>query len=162
MDELLEALSEERDIYEQLAPISERKTKVLIKEDLEELKKITDEEQLLVDKVSIIDRKREKVIKNISVVLNKDPKELDLATLGTILCKQPEERKKLNQLHDSLKKVMNRLVVANELIENSLEMIEFNMNYIKSTRMSPGNNNYNRNAATSYTDSDRGGFDAKQ
>ena len=50
MDELLEALSEERDIYEQLAPISERKTKVLIKEDLEELKKITDEEQLLVDK----------------------------------------------------------------------------------------------------------------
>lgn len=94
MDELLEALSEERDIYEQLAPISERKTKVLIKEDLEELKKITDEEQLLVDKVSIIDRKREKVIKNISVVLNKDPKELDLATLGTILCKQPEERKK--------------------------------------------------------------------
>lgn len=166
MDELLKALSEERDIYEQLAPISERKTKVLIKEDLEELKKITDEEQLLVDKVSIIDRKREKVIKNISVVLNKDPKELDLATLGTILCKQPEERKKLNQLHDSLKKVMNRLVVANEqnkeLIENSLGMIEFNMNYIKSTRMSPGNNNYNRNAATSYTDSDRGGFDAKQ
>ena len=52
MDELLETLSEERDIYEQLAPISERKTKVLIKEDLEELKKITDEEQLLVDKVS--------------------------------------------------------------------------------------------------------------
>ena len=34
------------------------------------------------------------------------------------------------------------------------------MNYIKSTRMSPGNNNYNRNAATSYTDSSRGGFDA--
>ena len=47
MDELLEALSEERDIYEQLVPISERKTKVLIKEDLEELKKITDEDREL-------------------------------------------------------------------------------------------------------------------
>lgn len=91
---------------------------------------------------------------------------MDLATLGNILCKQPDERKKLNMLHDSLRHVMNRLVIANqknkELIENSLEMIEFNMNYIKSTRMSPGNNNYNRNAATSYTDSSRGGFDAKQ
>lgn len=91
---------------------------------------------------------------------------MDLATLGNILCKQPDERKKLNMLHDSLRQVMNRLVIANqknkELIENSLEMIEFNMNYIKSTRMSPGNNNYNRNAATSYTDSSRGGFDAKQ
>ena len=162
MDELLEVLSEERDIYEELAPISEKKTQVLIKEDLKELKKITDKEQLLVDKVSIVDRKREKVIQNISVVL----KELDLATLGNILCKQPDERKKLNMLHDSLRQVMNRLVIANqknkELIENSLEMIEFNMNYIKSTRMSPGNNNYNRNAATSYTDSSRGGFDAKQ
>lgn len=110
--------------------------------------------------------KGKKVIQNISVVLNKDSKELDLATLGNILCKQPDERKKLNMLHDSLRQVMNRLVIANqknkELIENSLEMIEFNMNYIKSTRMSPGNNNYNRNAATSYTDSSRGGFDAKQ
>ena len=72
MDELLEVLSEERDIYEELAPISEKKTQVLIKEDLKELKKITDKEQLLVDKVSIVDRKREKVIQNISVVLNKD------------------------------------------------------------------------------------------
>ena len=86
MDELLEVLSEERDIYEELAPISEKKTQVLIKEDLKELKKITDKEQLLVDKVSIVDRKREKVIQNISVVLNKDSKELDLATLGNILC----------------------------------------------------------------------------
>ena len=85
MDELLEVLSEERDIYEELAPISEKKTQVLIKEDLKELKKITDKEQLLVDKVSIVDRKREKVIQNISVVLNKDSKELDLATLGNIL-----------------------------------------------------------------------------
>lgn len=166
IDELLETLNEEKEIYEELAPISERKTQVLIKEDLEELKEITDKEQFLVDKVSIVDRKREKVIKNISVVLNKDPKELDLATLGNILCKQPDERKKLDQIHDSLKKIMSRLVIANEqnkeLIENSLGMIEFNMNYIKSTRMSPGNNNYNRNAATSYTDSSRGGFDAKQ
>ena len=166
MDELLEALNEEKEIYEELVPISERKTQVLIKEDLEELKKITDKEQFLVDKVSIVDRKREKVIKNISVVLNRDPKELDLSTLANILCRQPEERKRLNQIHDSLKKIMNRLVIANEqnkeLIENSLGMIEFNMNYIKSTRMSPGNNNYDRNAATSYTDSDRGGFDAKQ
>ena len=48
---------------------------MLIKEDLKELKKITDKEQLLVDKVSIVDRKREKVIQNISVVLNKDSKE---------------------------------------------------------------------------------------
>ena len=50
-----------------------------------------------------------------------------------------------------------------ELIENSLEIIEFNMNFIQSTRMSPGSNNYNRNASSSYgVDMGPGAFDAKQ
>jgi hypothetical protein len=49
------------------------------------------------------------------------------------------------------------------LIENSLEMIEYNMNFIQSTRMSPGSNNYNRDASTSYgIDLGPGAFDAKQ
>lgn len=51
-------------------------------------------------------------------------------------------------LHDELQQTMKRLVDVNtknkNLIENSLEMIEFNMNFIQSTRMSPGNNNYDK------------------
>ena len=80
---------------------------------------------------------------------------MDLATLADLLEKQPREQKKLIALHDSLKQIMRRLVAINEknknLIENSLEMIEFNMNFIQSTRMSPGVNNYDRNASSSYT-----------
>lgn len=95
------------------------------------------------------------------------PEELDITTLARILAKQPEEKQRLAALHDSLRVIMKRLVDVNErnkeLIENSLEMVEFNLNFIQSTRMSPGNNNYNRNATNSYT-SDYGthGFDAKQ
>ena len=52
------------------------------------------------------------------------------------------------------------------LIENSLEMIEFNMNFIQSTRMSPGNNNYDKNASAAGGGVDAGfgtgSFDAKQ
>ena len=62
---------------------------------------------------------------------------------------------------------MRRLVAVNEknknLIENSLEMIEFNMNFIQSTRMSPGVNNYDRNATSKYSAGyTSGSFDAKQ
>ena len=62
---------------------------------------------------------------------------------------------------------MRRLVDINEknknLIENSLEMIEFNMNFIQSTRMSPGVNNYDRNASSSFSPGySSGSFDAKQ
>ena len=167
MEELLQTLEEEKKIYEELLPISERKTVILVKGDLKELYSITAKEQFLIDKVNIIDKRREEVTKNVGVVLNRDPKELDLSTLAKLLEGQPDEKKKVTMLHDSLKDIMKRLVDANEknkeLIENSLEMIEFNMNFIKSTRMSPGSNNYNRNASSSY-DSDVGvtAFDAKQ
>lgn len=167
IEELISALSAEKAVYEELVPVSERKTKILVKNDLEELKKVTAQEQLLMDRAGVIGHKREEVIKNIGVVLNKTPAELDLTSLTKLLARQPEEKKALAALHDSLRTTMRRLVEVNErnkdLIENSLEMIEFNMNFIQSTRMSPGNNNYNRNATNSYT-SDYGGhgFDAKQ
>ena len=135
MEELITVLSREKEIYEKLIPISERKTVVLIREDLQELQKVTDEEQQLLDAAYAADKKREKIIENIGIVLNRDPKELDLTTLARLMARQPAEKKQLSELHDSLKLVMDRLVNVNqknkELIENSLEMIEFNMNLFK-------------------------------
>ena len=168
MDELIDVLEKERDIYRELIPVSERKTLALVQEDLKELETVTEKEQRLLDTVNALDHKREKITENIGVVLNRDPKTLDLTTLAKLMAKQPEEKKRLSALHDSIKEVMDRLVTINrknkELIENSLEMIEFNMNYIQSTRMSPGSNNYNRNASTNGygVDLGPGAFDAKQ
>lgn len=167
MEELLATLSSEKEIYEQIIPISERKTEILVRGDLKELEEVTQKEQALIDKANVLGKKRDNVIQNIGVVLNRDPDTLDLTTLAQLLGKQPEEKKKLAKLHDSLKVVMKRLVDINEknknLIENSLEMIEFNMNFIQSTRMSPGVNNYDRNASSNYDAGyNPGAFDAKQ
>lgn len=167
MEDLLTVLESEREIYEQLIPISEKKTEILVKGDLKELEAVTQEEQFLVDKATALGKQRESTIANIGVVLNKDAATLDLGTLANLLGKQPEERAKLVKVHDSLKAVMRRLVAVNEknknLIENSLEMIEFNMNFIQSTRMSPGVNNYDRNASSSFSPGyTSGSFDAKQ
>ena len=166
MEDLFTALSGEKEIYEKLIPVSEKKTEILTRGDLKELEEVTQEEQALVEKATAIGKKREEVIANIGVVLNRDASTLDLTTLATLL-EKPGERKKIAQLHDELKVIMRRLVDINEknknLIENSLEMIEFNMNFIQSTRMSPGVNNYDRNASSSYSPGyTPGGFDAKQ
>lgn len=168
MENLLTVLEEEKTIYEELIPVSEEKTKILIANNLKELEQVTEKEQLLIEKSTALGKKREELIKNIALVLNKDAAQLDLATLTGLLDKQPEEQHKLAVLHDSLKKVMRRLIAINEknknLIENSLEMIEFNMNFIQSTRMSPGVNNYDKNASSRYSGGgySSGGFDAKQ
>jgi hypothetical protein len=81
--------------------------------------------------------------------------------------KQPKEQKALSTIHDNLNNTIQRLVVINNrnksLIQQSLEMIEFNMNFIQSTRMSPGNNTYTKGASQYEAPASRiGMFDAKQ
>lgn len=166
MEELIMTLEKEDAIYKELIPIAEKKTRVIIKNDLEALREITKSEQDAVDRITALENKREEVVTNIGIVLNQKPEELNLKKIIRILKKQPKEQQRLSQLRDSLKANVNRLSQINVqnkvLIDESLEMIEFNMNLIQSTRMSPGNN-YDRGAQTTNTPLvSNGRFDARQ
>ena len=166
IQELVSILEEEQQIYETLIPIVTEKTKVIIKNNLETLQKITEQEQLVVDKVTVLEKKRSEVILNIGIIMNRKPEELTLAEIIKMLKNQPEEQKRLNDIHNNLKRTIQRLQTINyqnrSLIEQSLEMIEFNMNLIQSTRMSPGNN-YTKGAVSSQNNALQPGmFDAKQ
>jgi flagellar biosynthesis/type III secretory pathway chaperone len=167
IDELVNVMSQENDIYRELIPIAEEKTRVIIKNDLDALQKITEQEQLTIEKITALEKKREEVVINIGTVLSRDPKELNMKALIKIMGKQPEEQKELSRIHDELNVNLRRLVTINdrnkELINQSLEMIEFNMNLIQSTRMAPGVNNYTRSAGeSSIRQAGTGMFDAKQ
>lgn len=166
VEELISVLEEECEIYDKLLPIAEEKTNVIIKNDLETLRKITIQEHETVDRVNALERKREQVIFDIATVLNQDKDTLNLTKIIQLLEKQPKEQKLLGELHSRLKRTVGRLVDVNfqnkSLIEQSLEMIEFNMNLIQSTRTLPGNN-YTKGATTIDAPSlQTGTFDAKQ
>lgn len=166
IEELIITLEKENEIYTNLLPVQEKKKKVIIMNDLQALQEITAHEQEVIQQIGSLERKRQEVIKNIGTVLNRDPATLDLPALVEILSKQPEEKKRLSKVHDSLKATVHRLVDINKLnqslIEESLDMIEFNLNFIQSTRMSPGNN-YDRHAAGVNTPIGQSGmFDARQ
>lgn len=167
IDELISTLEEEHDIYQGLIPVSEEKTKIIIKNDLTALQDITEKEQNVIDRITILEHRREEIVSNIKTVINWNSEELDLKTLIKLLEKQPKEQKKLSILHDNLQKTLKRLVEINKqndmLIRQSLEMIEFSMNVIQSSRMSPGNNNYTKTASQYETQTfGTGMFDAKQ
>ena len=166
MEELITTLSKEEELYRELLPIQEKKTKVIIENNIEQLQMITNQEQETVDKVTALERKREEVIRNIGTVLNKDPKTLTLTNLIQIMAKQPQDRDKLQELHDKLQDSVKKLVKVNDrnqmLIKQSLEMIEFNMNLLQSTRIVPGSN-YTKNASEWEPGAFQTGmFDAKQ
>ena len=142
MEELITTLDAEEILYRQLIPIEEDKTRAVIANDLESLQDIAVREHDLVDQTSAMEQKRERIAVDIATVLGKDPKTITLEQIAEALKNQPEDRKKLQVIHDRLKKTVARLQELNEqnklLLKEAMEMVEFNMNVIRSTRMSSG------------------------
>lgn len=166
-EELISVLQKEQDIYQELIPISEGKTRVIIQNDLKSLQEITEREQQTVEQLNALERRREEIVVNMGTVLNRDPRTLKLKNMVKLLEKRPEEQKKLAALYDALTASVKRLTEINErnkaLISQSLEMIQFEMNLIQSARMTPGSGNYNKQAsAFDMPAAAQGMFDAKQ
>lgn len=167
VDELIEVLDAEYETYKGLIPVSREKTHIIVKNDVATLQEITAKEQEAIDRVTSLENKRTRIMEDIKTVLGKQDEDLNLGTLINLLDQQHKEKRALSELHDKLKDTVNILVDINNrnkvLIQQSLEMIEFNMNYLQSTRMSPGNNTYTKNASQGNgKDSQTGMFDAKQ
>lgn len=168
MENLIDVLNEESQEYEILLELSTRKTPVIVTGNLEELAKITDEEQLVVGRITHLERKRTEVFADIANVINRDVKTLLLPDLIEILGKRPEEQQKLAKVHDQLKRVVHEVKRVNEqnreLIQSSLEMVEYDLNMLQAMKTAPETANYNRGAYnTGMTiGMDRGSFDAKQ
>ena len=135
IEELIETLEKEDNIYEELLPVVEKKAQIIIKNDLEELQHITAVEQNFIDQITGLEHNRNKIISNIAIVMYRKVESLNLKAIVAMLENQPAEQEKLGNLHDSLIKKLGRLKDFNlqnkALIEQSLEMIEFSMNVIK-------------------------------
>ena len=166
MEELISTLSQEKELYLALLPIAEEKTKAIVANDLEKLQEITDREQESVGRISALERKRDEVITNMGIVLGRKPQELTLTELIRVTEKQRSDQAALAELKDALGKAVKKLADVNQrnnvLIQQSLEMIQFNMNLLQSTRMVQGNN-YTKSAGESMPGAAQTGmFDAKQ
>ena len=166
IEELIDTLGAELDAYNKLLPVENKKTGIIMKNDLLALEQITAKEQEVVDEVLALENKRGKVVNNIAVVMNKKVEDIKVETIIDILKSQPQLQRKLSEIHDNLKKVVHQIMYVNNhnksLIEQSLELIEFIMNFIQSTRMSPGSNNYTNSATSADMTEGAGMFDAKQ
>ena len=166
IEELVDVLDNELEIYQQLIPISNEKTQIIVKNDLAALQEVTEKEQCMADQITSLENKRNQVMTNVKIVLNRKSDTLDLKTLIQLLENQPKEQKTLSILHDNLKDTIRQLVEINNrnksLIEQSLEMIEFNINFIQSARLYQGNN-YTKDAEQyDIKISGAGMFDTKQ
>lgn len=168
MEVLIDVLEQENQEYEKLLSLSMRKTSVIVSEDLAELTKITDEEQVIVSRINHLDNQRYEAVSDIADVLNKDVDKLKIVDLIKMLAGRTEEQEKLAAVFDRLRENVRGVKRANEqngeLIRDALELVQFNMNVLQSMNKAPESANYNRGA---YNTRDMIGtshmtFDAKQ
>lgn len=167
MENLIEVLDRECDEYEGLLTVSQRKTPIIVSGNLENLQKITDEEQTLVSRINNLERRRMEVTADIATVLNKDVTKLTLTNLIDMLAARPAEQAALMRSYDRLHHSVRELKRVNEqngsLLKDALEMVNFEINILHAAKAAPETANYNRGAySLGDTMGVNRGFDAKQ
>lgn len=166
IDELISVLGAENEEYKKLIKISSEKTKVIIREDLDKLQAITAKEQEHTGTLINLEKKREEVTSDIAMVLNQKESDLTVKTIINILAGQKEVQSRLIQVHDDLRYTLKNFSMVNEinknLIDESLEIIDFNLNFVKGMYQAPEVANYSKDAVNVSPALDLGVFDAKQ
>ena len=168
MEDLIDCLEQEEKEFSQLLTLSRKKTPVIVNNKVAELEKITDEEQIIVSRITTLENKRETVTKDIAEVINKDVEDLKLTTLIDLMSNQPKERERLSNVHDKLSATVREVRQVNEnnaeLIKHSLEMVNFDLSILQAMRQAPETANYGKSAVSTgdMLGGSRGGFDAKQ
>lgn len=163
----MDVLSKECVEYEGLLTLSQKKTSAIAGGRLEELQKITDEEQEMASRVHNLDKERAEITADMANVLNKDVTALKLVDLIELLEDRPMEQKQLAEIHDRLQFTVRELKRVNEqnkeLLTDALEMVEFEMNLVQAMKAAPETANYNRGAYNSgETIGVNRSFDTKQ
>ena len=172
IENLITQLNEEYAIYEQLLQVSMEKTSAIVSNNLDRLKDTTDKEQLLVDTLTGLGNTRQDTMKNIANVLNKRGTELKVIDVVNFLEGQPEFRDPLMSINEKLAKLARKLKEVNthnqNLIQESLAMIEYNINLLQNRNRAPETAEYTKDmfkGAGNYagnTVPTMGKFDTKQ
>lgn len=165
-EELINVLEQENEIYIRLSEYAEQKRQILIDADIEALEKLTVLEQDASDELLSKSNKQVSILKDIANVLGKDSSDITVTKLIGYLETQPEYQKKIIVARDNLLKIAGELKQKNNLNEillnQAMEMTEFDITLFKSMRQAPETANYDRNAYNTGSLLGGSGFDAKQ
>ena len=166
MEELLEVLGEGEAQYEALIELGGAKKDAVIRADIEQLGRITVQEQDAASMLLNLSNKRTRVLNDMATVLGKEPSDMTIAKMIGYLEKQPEEQRQLQEKQEQLLKVGTQMRTINQqnevLLKQALEMVEFDLTLLRSMRQAPETANYNKNAYNTGELLGSSGFDAKQ
>lgn len=160
IEKLILALEKDCEIYTEVLRLGEMKKDIIIKGDIDELDKITKREHALIASLMKLEEIRDKIVTEIM-------KETGLQKVDVIddITKVVDagSREKIQAVKRKLENLMSDVRDVNEsngeLIKQSMDMIEFNVNLISS--IDEAETNYGDKANINYQKKRPGSFDAK-
>ncbi len=166
MDELLLTMDGETEQYEKLISLNGEKKDSIIHKKLDVLEAITAQEQAIADSLLELEKRRVKLLGSIATVMGHDGEQISVSWMIDNLSNQPVEQQQLINARGRLKEAANNVQVLNNqvqaLLRQALEMVDFDIQLIKSIKQAPQTSNYGRDANTTGSVLSRSGFDAKQ
>ncbi len=166
MEDFMDVLEKENGEYGRLTELSREKRQIIIDGNIPALEEITGREQEITSILKNLEKKREEVVNDMSIVLSKKPEDLTVTNMIAFLNKQPKEQQKLMELKEKLHNTLAEMADINGqnevLLKHAMEMAEFDLTLFKSMRQAPVTANYDKRANNTGDLLGSGGFDAKQ
>ena len=166
VEELVTILIKEEELYGKLNEYGEQKIQILIDADIPALEKLTELEQEASDELLSLSNKQITNLKDIATVIGKADEQMTVTKLIGYLDAQPDIQAQLTIARDNLIDTANKLQRINQqnvvLIQQAIEMTEFDITLFKSLRQAPETANYDKHAYNTGTILGSSGFDTKQ
>ena len=116
--------------------------------NLDRLRETTDKEQLYVDVLTGLENKRRSTMGNIATVINKSKADIKITDIISFLDGQTEFQEPLMIINEKLARIARQLYEVNghnqNLIQESLSMIEYNINLIQNFSRAPETAEYSK------------------
>ena len=150
VEELLIGMQKEEACYAQLLELSDAKRAAIIAGAVAELEAVTASEEKISSDLRNLENKRVSILRDMAVVLGHDGEQFTVTKVIEQLDTQPKEQHDLTEARDALVETATRLQAANAqnsiLLQQALEMVEFDLTLFKSLKQAPETANYDKNA----------------
>lgn len=163
--DLEEILQEQKLCYEGLYTLATYKTEAVTNKNLELLQQIVDKEEEFIGRMNYLEKRREAMLKDIALVTRLPYKEMTVTDLVRKMGEDKPISQNLLKVRKEILDLIEQLKVQNEmnkqLIEQSLEYVNFTVNAIQTTQLSQAPVGYSKLGQEQMIDT-RSFFDSKQ
>ncbi len=136
INELISTMEDQLLCYDFLLGLSKEKTEIIVNNEIESLKKITESENEYIRKLQNLERKRMDIVRDIAYVSNLDENSLTVSSIITMI-KDKAGYDELLSVSLKIRESVELLKESNDrnkvLINNSIDYIDYSINVIRTS-----------------------------